>query len=225
MGLAGTPHCAAMCGPACAAMGLSGRGDAWPRAALFHAGRLFGYAAVGALAAGGVSVLGSLGASQPMLRPLWSIVHAAALGLGLWLLVTGRQPAWVERIGRGITRAPQHGGPAVIQWHAKVKPLGIGALWAAWPCGLLQSAFVVAALGQGPASGASIMVAFGLTSALGLVAAPALWLRLARHQGGAAVGGVQTRWAVRSAGLMLAGVSAWALGHDLWMRVADYCVT
>lgn len=232
MGLAGTPHCAAMCGPACGAMGLSGGAAGWPRSVMFHLGRLLSYATVGALGAAGVSVLGALGASQPMIRPLWSLVHAAGLGLGLWLLITGRQPAWVERIGRGLARAPQkgvQGSQGVITWHSKVKPLGsslgVGAVWAAWPCGLLQSAFVVAALGNGPVAGASIMIAFGLTSALGLVAAPAIWLRLARVGGPALTASAQTRWAVRAAGLMLAAASAWALGHDLWMRVSDYCAT
>ena len=65
MGLAATPHCAAMCGVACAGLTGTGRGRevgagtvfvlrqvATDRRTLaFHAGRLTGYSAVGALAA------------------------------------------------------------------------------------------------------------------------------------------------------------------------------
>src|SRR5262245_34640949 len=95
MGLAGTPHCAAMCGAACIAVGGSARGQ--PSAA-FQLGRLASYAAAGAVAAASVQVLGQLGRWTPLFAPLWVVVHAAALMLGAWLLVRGRQPQWVQQL-------------------------------------------------------------------------------------------------------------------------------
>jgi hypothetical protein len=73
----------------------------------FRLGRLSpgagaGYAAAGAVASS-VSALGELGQLSPALRPLWGLAHMAALALGIWLLLTGRQPAWLDRLGRGAT--------------------------------------------------------------------------------------------------------------------------
>ena len=164
-----------------------------------------------------------------MLRPLWSLLHVAALGLGLWLLVTARQPAWVERLGRrrGAATAAAQGGTSVIAWRPAMGSFGTGSLWFAWPCGLLQSAIVVAALANGPAAGAAVMGAFAIASGLGLAGGAALWLgawnrgRDASSSSPSANAGAA--WAVRAAGLMLALASAWALGHGLWMRVIDWC--
>ena len=98
LGLAGSPHCAAMCGAACAGV-LQGCGG--PRAGAaswaFHVGRLSGYALVGGLLAAGVGALQGLGALGPALKPLWVLLHIAAMALGLWMAVTGRQPAWMTQ--------------------------------------------------------------------------------------------------------------------------------
>jgi uncharacterized protein len=220
MGLAGTPHCLAMCGPACAAMGAAS-GTAARRglesAALgFHLGRIAGYSAAGAVAAAGVSLVGAASAAMPVLRPLWSLVHVAALGLGLWLLITAKQPAWFERLRRSQRLKD---GTAVVAWMPAARSIGCGALWVAWPCGLLHSAIVVAALANGPAAGAAVMATFAITSGAGLVGAASLGSRVwGRRSGQASI-----RWAIRGAGLMLATASAWALGHGLWARVLGAC--
>lgn len=228
MGLAGSPHCVAMCGAACTALAGRCGGGARPQQALagFHLGRLLGYAAAGAVAAGSVSMLAQFSQLTPALRPLWTLVHAAALALGVWLLVKGRQPAWAENLGRGTRLAPSAAGRAAAAggWQPMLAPLKAGlagTAWVAWPCGLLQSALVVAALGRHPASGASIMAAFALGSSLGLWLGPALWLRLGSPGAARLVAG---GWAVRLAGLGLASASAWALGHGLWQRIADWCL-
>lgn len=219
MGLAGTVHCVAMCGASSAAVvkGCGGGRSTWMG---FHLGRFLGYAAAGAVAASSVAALGSLGQWSPALRPLWVLAHAAALALGIWLLLVGRQPAWLDRLGRDGHRST----PDARGWQAMrgpTKALGAGVLWVAWPCGLLQSALVVAALANGPLGGAAVMGVFALASSLALGATPALVLRWWGHQ--AALEGGVTAWAVRLSGAALAGASAWALGHDLWMRVAAYC--
>jgi sulfite exporter TauE/SafE len=219
LGLAGMPHCAAMCGAPCAA--VVGRGAATERRAAslgFHAARVAGYALAGGLAAAGVSVLAMAGSAAPLVRPLWTLLHMAALALGLWLLITGRQPAFMTRLGRA--REPQLA--AAGGWRAVNTPwtaAAAGSVWVAWPCGLLQSALVVAALSNTPQAGAAAMAAFALASAGGLQAAPYLAGRLDRLGAQVAV------WAVRLAGLALAIGSGWALGHDMWARVAAYCAT
>ncbi|MDP3084302.1 MAG: sulfite exporter TauE/SafE family protein, partial [Rubrivivax sp.] len=92
LGLAGMPHCAAMCGPACTA--LTGGGKTASSAA-FQLTRVASYALAGAAVAASVGALAWLGQISPALRPLWTLAHAAALVLGLWLLWRGRQPAWL----------------------------------------------------------------------------------------------------------------------------------
>lgn len=222
MGLAGTPHCLAMCGAACGAVTQGGQTR---HLALFHLGRLLSYAVAGAVAAASVGSLAALGQAVAVLRPLWTLVHAAALVLGVYLLWRGRQPAWMERLGRqraSVTIEHQGG-----QWHRLQGPArsaGVGLAWVAWPCGLLQSALLVASLSNGPANGAAVMAAFAVTSAAGLVIGPALWARWAG--GGAGGSAVSADWAVRAvrlAGLALVGASAWALGHGVWMRAAAWC--
>lgn len=233
LGLAGLPHCVAMCAAPCAA--VTGRAGPAGQAG-FHLMRVASYAAVGALAAASVGTLGVLADMSPMLKPLWSAVHAAALALGLWLALKGRQPAWLERVGRrpALTTGAVAGGGQVM-----LGPRGgglgataAGALWAAWPCGLLQSAVLVAALANSPWGGAGVMAAFALTSGLALTAAPWLWRRLgAGGQGGAAAGGLRSRlqgWVggtagVRLAGVLLAAASGWALTSGVWHKVAAYC--
>lgn len=219
LGLAGAPHCTVMCGAACAA--VVRRGGSGTQIS-FQLARMASYAVVGALVASSVGLLSTLGQWSPALRPLWSLAHAAALGLGLFLLWRGRQPAWLENLGRGAKR--QASAPDAQGWQRMQGPVrgaAAGSLWAAWPCGLLQSALVVAALANTPAGGAAVMAGFALSSGLGLVAGPLLWQRL----GGGTLGAGAVVWATRAAGAMLVAASGWALGHGLWQQWVAYCAT
>jgi sulfite exporter TauE/SafE len=95
-----------------------------------------------------------------------------------------------------------------------------GLAWFALPCGLLQSALVMAALADGPTGGAAVMAAFAATSSIGLSMVP---LVVRRWVGGRGVSARSTSWAVRMAGLGLVATSGWALGHGLWERVVALC--
>lgn len=223
IGLVGAPHCTAMCGAPCGAL-VQRCGGGRPRAAgaaftAFLGGRLLGYMAAGAAVAAGVAAFAALGEAAPVLRPLWTLAHVAAIGLGVWLLATGRMPAG---LGGGARAAPL-AQPVPVGWQRMAGPLGAGAagsLWLVLPCGLLQSALIVAALASTPAQGAAAMGAFALTSSLGLTLLPALW---ARWPGSAKAGGLASVWAVRASGAALLAMSSWALGHGLWQRVSALC--
>jgi sulfite exporter TauE/SafE len=212
MGLASAPHCVAMCGAACAGVARSCGGARPQRAmAALQIGRLLGYSAVGALAAASVSTLAAWTSGTPAMRPLWSAVHLGTLLLGLWLLWRGQPPDWLRLLGRGLSRRVQQ---LVLRsgggwWQAGL----LGSAWVALPCGLLQSALVVAALAAGPAEGAAVMAAFAVGSGFGLWAGPALWWRFSSGRLDAASGPLV---AARLGGALLVGLSAWALGHSLW---------
>lgn len=219
MGLAGTPHCLAMCGGTSAGViRACSRGNAGQATLAFHLGRLLGYAAGGAVAASSVLLLRNLGEAAPVMRPLWTLLHLAVLGFGLWLLWTGRQPQWMQ--GRGRSLPPELAAQGWQKIQGPARAAAAGSLWLAWPCGLLQSALIVATLAPSATTGALVMSAFAATSSIGLVAGPALWLRYAGRGGASLVAGT---WAVRLAGAGLVAASGWALGHGLWERVAALC--
>lgn len=212
MGLAGGPHCAAMCGAACAGISRIGRGSPQRSLWTFQAGRLAGYAIAGGLAATVVDSLAWLTTQTAVLKPVWTVFHLAVLAWGLTLLVLARQPAWAQQAG-------------LAAW-ARVRPLvqrtggvfGAGALWIFMPCGLLWSALLVASLAGGPLEGAAAMALFGAASSLGLLAGPWLFARLK------ATGNQLRRdWGTRAAGVLLAGAAGWALWMDLSHRIALWC--
>jgi sulfite exporter TauE/SafE len=219
MGLAGVPHCLAMCGgSSTGVIRACSRGSLNTATLGFHLGRLAGYAAGGAIAASSVALLQRLGDATPALRPVWLLVQLAVLGFGLWLLWTGQQPRWMQ--GQGRPLPPELAAQGWQRVQGPARAAGAGALWIAWPCGLLQSALVVATLAGSAASGAAVMAAFAMASSAGLVAGPLLWARLG---GGGAAGLATGRWAVRLAGAGLVAASGWALGHGLWARVVALC--
>jgi uncharacterized protein len=242
MGAAGSLHCAAMCVAPCAAVTAGRRGGL----AAFQAGRLLGYAAGGAVVAASVGGLLRWESTSGALRPVWLMVHLAALAMGIFLLWRAEPPRWVLRLW--TTRAPAAvgipvgalrgggdgggGGGGRIAWSpARTAGAGLAGLaWLAWPCGLLQSALTVAALAEGPWQGAGVMAAFALGSSPGLLAGPWLLACLGRSGGrrgsaglGGPAGGSGVRIATRLSGAMLAGGSLWALGHGLWAQIRAYC--
>ncbi|MED5622419.1 sulfite exporter TauE/SafE family protein [Ideonella sp. BN130291] len=219
MGLAGSPHCAAMCSAPCAAV-LRGCGASRSAPPAFHLGRVAGYALAGAVAASSMAALRSLAELAPLLRPLWTLLHAGALALGVWMLVTGRLPTW--RSGASAALAPAAAG-ASPGWHRIAGPgraAAAGSSWILWPCGLSQAALLLAALADSPWLGAATMGSFALASAPALVLLPLALRRLAGPGGRA-----PSAWPARSAGAMVAAASGWALTHGLWERVAAWCAT
>lgn len=219
LGLAGLPHCAAMCAAPCAAACGGAPADFRARAWAFQGARLLGYAAAGAVAASSVGALAGLSQWSPALRPLWALFHALVLSLGLWFLWQGRQPAWMGRWGRSpasvVAAAPQ--GWQRIQGPARAA--AAGAAWVAWPCGLLQSALLVASLANSAAGGALAMAGFAAASSAGLVAGPWIWARLRR--GGLA--GWSEAVLVRTSGALLVAGSGFALVQGVWHQVAAFC--
>ena len=213
MGLAGGPHCVAMCGAACAGLGQAAGEQRVQALTAFQVGRLTGYSLLGALAAMSVQGLGWLTTQSAAIRPLWTLLHLAAMALGLLLMLQARQPVWLDQSARRLWTK-------VRQFHARrgaLAPLLVGVFWALMPCGLLYSALMVAALTGHALDGAMTMALFALGSSVSLWAGPWLWLRLQTLGDGA--------WGMRLAGLTLFAVSAWGLWMGLVHDQAPWCVT
>lgn len=215
MGLAGGPHCVAMCGSACAGIGRTSKGRSTAALWVFQAGRLLGYSALGALTAVSMQGLGWLSIHSAALRPVWTLFHVAAAALGFMLLLQARQPVWLENSARKVWQSVRS-----LSGHlpggAALAPIGLlGFLWALLPCGLLYSALLVAAMTSSAAQGAGVMALFALGSSVSLMAGPWLWLRL-RAQGSG-------QWSIRIAGLALLASSVWALWMALVHNTAPWC--
>jgi hypothetical protein len=212
MGMAASPHCVAMCGAPCALMTSGCRRNV----AGFHLGRLVGYMAAGAVAAGSVALLGAWSQKAPALRPLWTLLHLALLALGLWWFASGRQPGWMTRGGAV---------PVNVVWRpgAPLRSGVAGLAWVAWPCGALQAALFTAALASSPRNGALVMAAFALATMPALALAPWVWARWRAYSGRAVSVEQLGRLGFRVAGLGLVLGSGWALTHGLWVRVLAWC--
>ena len=226
MGLAGGPHCIAMCGAVCGALTRGGGastaasvqvisfvrpGVAAANWAL-QGGRAAGYAAAGALAAATAQGLGEASAQLAALRPLWTLLHAGILAWGLVLAVAGRQPVWSRQVGGLLARRLR----AVRGTAAGLFATGLA--WTTMPCGLLYSALMLAALAESPAQGAGVMAVFSVGSVASLVLAPWAWERLRwRHRSPSGTAGA------RIAGLLLVAVGAHALWADLSRQIAAWC--
>ena len=241
LGLGGIWHCALMCGSLCAAaQGItagSGLRSSRPPAALWWplGARLISYATAGFVAASAgvwLSQRGTLGLpwglqGGEVLHALWVLAQAGALALGLFLLVKGSQPLVLSRMGAvfaGVPMAAQAstGGARAAAISVVHTPWTRGAAGLAWslvPCGLLQSALVLATLSSSAQWGALTMLVFGLCTLPGVALGPALMRALSRHRPQWAEG---TRL-IRVSGGLLAAAAAWTLIHGLWDQARAYC--
>lgn len=195
MGLAGMPHCAAMCSAPCALAGGQ-------RPARLLAGRVLGYTAGGVVAAASAEALARASQGVALLQPAWALLQAALLLFGLMLLLQGRVPAWL----------------GAVRWRPQPRhAFATGLAWVAMPCGLLHAALLLAGLSGSPLSGGAAMAGFALASTPGLVIAPLWRARLLRR------GPAGDVLALRLAGLMLALGAGWGLVHGVWQRVMLAC--
>ncbi len=219
MGVAGGPHCIAMCGAACAGIGQAAGAQKNSAMWTFQFGRVIGYSMLGALAAASMQGLGWLTVQSAALRPVWTMFHAAMVGLGLVLLIKAQQPIWLESLGRKVwakVRAFTHG-------RGQSAPLLIGTLWSLLPCGLLYSALMVATLTGNAIEGAVVMALFAAGTSVSMMAGPWLWLKLQNSKQTNIQG--MGDWGMRLAGLALAASAAWALWMGYMHDTAPWCVT
>jgi sulfite exporter TauE/SafE len=208
MGLAGGPHCVAMCGAACTSFTQS---QQQPYAIqLYHLGRLCGYAALGAIATFAIQSIAWLSSYSAALHPLWTFFHVLVFFWGALLVVYARQPVWVDRAGRNIWQYVKKLS------HVQGGHFYIGMLWALMPCGLLYSALIIASFNGNPLGGALSMAAFALGSSASLFFAPWLWLKLRTN--------LVEPYGMRLAGLLLSSASAWAIWMELTHSTKVWCL-
>jgi uncharacterized protein len=215
LGLAGGAHCVAMCGGVCHAL-TRDQPHGWSKlgsAVLgLHAGRMFSYAGLGALAGSLLQSMAWASEHVVLFKPLWVLLHASILAWGLMLLVLARQPQWLARATQPVWQKIQWAGRST--WRSAL----FGTGWALLPCGLLYSALLLASLSGGAWQGAVVMLAFSLPTILWLLgvqwaAKSVQILKLSAHQA----------WGRRLAGLMLTLGAAWALWQHMVHGINAIC--
>jgi uncharacterized protein len=233
MGIAGGPHCLAMCGAGCMGISRWPGQSAWRNLWLFQTGRLMGYASLGAVAAVSMNSLTWLAGQTALIHPLWSMMHVTAVLWGLWLVWRAEQPVWINRLGETLWRRLSH--HAHTQPHHLWSPLWLGMVWALLPCGLLYSALLVAMFTAGAIQGAMVMAMFALGGALVLTVVPWLWSHWGqRHhtiewQWNKRVDSKVFVWhtghlGTRVSGVLLAVTAAWGLWTGLTHASSPWCL-
>jgi uncharacterized protein len=216
LGLMGSGHCLGMCGPLVIALpGSYARRRAH---AIYHAGRLVTYMALGAFF--GLLGQGLIGLSvlTPQETLVWAgrIQIAISLPVALFLLILGlhrlgflREPQWMA------DAAPQRlpGYRKVLKRVLNKDGIGwlfpMGLMLGLLPCGLSYGAFARALAAGNPSQGALLTALFGLGTLPALMllgtGAGALWQRF-RSQ------------AEIIAGLIMIGMAA-SMMADLWTAI------
>jgi len=182
VGLAGSVHCAGMCGGIVGALSMSRRpalrepafpvpvrsvtaAGAAPLAGVgaYNAGRIASYAAAGALAGGLAGGAVSLAALPALQAALYWAANLMLVALGLFLMDAWRGLARVEQAGQALWR---HVAPLLRRVNraeaGAVRMFALGALWGWLPCGMVYSVLVTAMLAGSALGGAGVMLAFGL---------------------------------------------------------------
>lgn len=174
--LAGSPHCAAMCGGfVCFYAGQDGSARPWSHAA-YHGGRLVSYVVLGAIA-------GALGTGMDALGSATGLHRLAAIASGVTLLLMGvamlARPSGFHpgssRLSAALRVPLSAALRAVHAWPPAARGLALGLVTTLLPCGWLYL-YATTAAGTGtPLGGAIVMAAFWLgtvplLAGLGLVA-------------------------------------------------------
>jgi uncharacterized protein len=168
LGVAGSVHCAAMCGPLVAvtdgAMSRERRpcrrNSRWRARAVYHGGRMGVYVLLGAAAgASGAAIEGrGFGRGLAVAAGLALIVQACvAAGAARGVAYGGLGTAASSRLAGAVSRAA-----GWLRRHGLARPSVMGALNGLLPCGLVYAA-LLAASGIGDVSAAmALMLGFGL---------------------------------------------------------------
>jgi len=172
LGVAGSAHCAAMCGPLVLLAGARRPGPGQPegrvawagRTLRYHGGRVLVYGVLGSLAGVGGAAAARAGFGRTL---------AVLAGIALLLQAAAALP-WVSRgraaqaLAAGITRGVSAIAGA-LRRRGVQGPFALGALNGLLPCGLVYAALTAAAgLGSLPQA-IGFMLAFGLGTAPVLV--------------------------------------------------------
>lgn len=198
-GLLGTGHCIGMCGGLVSALSLSevGRKGGWLFHLLYNAGRIATYTFIGA-------VVGWLGSALAYTDKFKAVTRSLLVGSDLFIILVGLGTAglftWLNATKLdfpGPTQLMTAATGRLRKMPPALAALPLGLLFGFIPCGYLYAVAITAAQSASVATGALMLLAFGLGTApsLFLFGSAAHWLS-----------GRARSWMLRIAGLVVAGM-------------------
>lgn len=217
-GIAGSGHCIGMCGGIAGALAMrsrdAGAGARIGTALAYNLSRITSYAVAGAIAGFLGSTLLRAANVAPLslaFRVLAGLVMLAAAGK---LLFGWRLLDPIESAGSGLWRR-------VAPWAGKQGraggiggAIGLGLAWGWLPCGMTYSMLLLAATTASAATGAGVMLAFGLGTLPSMVTATVAFDRIAR--------GLAQRASLRRiAGVLLLAFGSWTAGYALYHALGN----
>jgi sulfite exporter TauE/SafE len=198
MGLAGSVHCAGLCGGIASSLllatGAPDRTGAARAATLLKVqlGRALSYTLCGAMVGGGGAAFAGL-ISLAGIQPMTRIAAACAL---VWTgcSVAGLVPSFAI-LDRVLASTFNSWPVAITRQFQNPHPIVLGILWGFAPCGMVYAALFNAILSGSSVAGAGFMAGFGLatipavaTAAFGVTALAGFGARLPRSKLRAALG-------------------------------------
>lgn len=212
-GIAASGHCIGMCGGIAGALAMrsqqSGTGARVGLALAYNLARITSYAVAGGIA----GLLGRTLLNAVDVKPL-SVAFRVIAGL-IMLAAAGRLLfGWrfldpIESAGSRLWRriAPWAGRQG--RRAGMGGALGLGLAWGWLPCGMTYSMLLLAATTASTATGAAVMLAFGLGTLPSMVTATLAFDRIAR--------GLSRRASLRAiAGALLLAFGLWTAGQALY---------
>ena len=212
-GFAASGHCIGMCGGIAGALAMrsrqSGTGARLAMALAYNLARITSYAVAGGIA----GLLGRTLLNAVDVKPL-SVAFRVLAGL-IMLAAAGRLLfGWrlldpIEAAGSGLWRR-------IAPWAGRQGrsggiggAIGLGLAWGWLPCGMTYSMLLLAATTANVATGAAVMLAFGLGTLPSMVTATLAFDRIAR--------GLARRASLRAiAGALLLAFGLWTAGNALY---------
>jgi len=190
-GLAGSVHCAGMCGGIVSAFSVGGPSAAPARARVipiarmgtggtaamtwagantgalghvlaYNSGRIGSYMLAGAMAGGIAGSIASLTQMASAQLIAYWIANLMLVAMGLYLMDAWRGLARIETLGGILWRRVQPLVKPLVPMDTPLKALALGGLWGWVPCGMVYSMLLTAMLSGSALDGALVMGAFGL---------------------------------------------------------------
>ncbi|GHD59128.1 sulfite exporter TauE/SafE family protein [Jeongeupia chitinilytica] len=179
-GLLGGGHCLGMCSGVVTAFSLQlPAGARWPYHLGFNAGRIAGYALIGALlgTVGSFSVLLQL---QLLKTVLFVLAQLLMIALGVYLAGWANWLTRIERLGVPVWQRVQPLLRRALPIRRWPQTLWVGLLWGWLPCGLVYTASITALATASPLKGMLAMLSFGLGTLPNLLLIGSMTQRLQR---------------------------------------------
>ncbi|ASU38863.1 cytochrome biogenesis protein [Herbaspirillum sp. meg3] len=198
IGLLGSVHCIGMCGGIVGAFSLAPAGakprkpfpvgvkasaqdagmSVMLRTISYNMGRIASYALTGAIV-GGIVGSGRLLAGMTLWQTgAYVFAHAMLIALGLYLMNVWHGLSRLEQLGNLLWKHIQPLTALLLPLDSPLKLMLAGSLWGWLPCGMVYSVLLTAMVSGSAASGAAMMLAFGLGTLPVLLAAGVFGARL-----------------------------------------------